>query len=56
MLNKFFAFALFGLIMQPLAAKELPDFATLVEKYGATVVNVSTSQRGRSQADLASPA
>ncbi|MGV8932997.1 MAG: DegQ family serine endoprotease [Gallionellaceae bacterium] len=44
MLNKFFAFALFGLIMQPLAAKELPDFATLVEKYGATVVNVSTSQ------------
>lgn len=44
MLKKIFAFALFGLFAQSLAAKELPDFTALVEKQGAAVVNVSTSQ------------
>src|SRR5512139_3521827 len=44
MLKKFFAIMLFGLFMQTLAAKELPDFTELVEKHGAAVVNVSTTQ------------
>lgn len=44
MLKKIFALALFGLFAQTLAAKELPDFTALVEKHGAAVVNVSTSQ------------
>jgi serine protease Do len=44
MLKKIFALALFGLFAQSLAAKELPDFTALVEKQGAAVVNVSTSQ------------
>jgi len=44
MLKKIFALALFGLFAQSLAAKELPDFTTLVEKHGAEVVNVSTTQ------------
>jgi len=44
MLKKVFVFALFGLFAQSLAAKELPDFTALVEKHGAAVVNVSTSQ------------
>jgi serine protease Do len=45
MLKKIFAFALFSLFaQQALAAKELPDFTALVEKQGAAVVNVSTSQ------------
>ena len=44
MLKKVFVFALFGLFVQSLAAKELPDFTALVEKHGAAVVNVSTSQ------------
>lgn len=45
MLKKIFALALFGLFaQQSLAAKELPDFTALVEKQGAAVVNVSTSQ------------
>src|SRR5512139_1128741 len=44
MLKKFFAILLFGLFMQTLAAKELPDFTELVEKHGAAVVNVSTTQ------------
>ena len=44
MLKKIFALALFGLFAQTLAAKELPDFTALVEKQGAAVVNVSTSQ------------
>lgn len=44
MLKKIFALALLGLFAQPLAAKDLPDFTALVEKQGAAVVNVSTSQ------------
>ncbi|HUX89497.1 MAG TPA: DegQ family serine endoprotease [Gallionellaceae bacterium] len=44
MLKKIFAFVLFGLFAQSLAAKDLPDFTTLVEKQGAAVVNVSTTQ------------
>jgi serine protease Do len=44
MLKNIFALALFALFAQSLAAKELPDFTALVEKQGAAVVNVSTSQ------------
>jgi serine protease Do len=44
MLKKIFALFLFGLFAQTLAAKDLPDFTTLVEKQGAAVVNVSTTQ------------
>jgi serine protease Do len=44
MLRKFFVIALFGLFAQTLSAKELPDFTELVEKQGAAVVNVSTTQ------------
>ena len=44
MLKKIFVLALSGLFAQSLAAKELPDFTTLVEKQDAAVVNVSTSQ------------
>jgi serine protease Do len=49
MLKKIIALALFGLFAQSLAAKELPDFTALVEKQGAAVVNVSTSQTVQSQ-------
>ncbi|HEU0188231.1 MAG TPA: DegQ family serine endoprotease [Gallionellaceae bacterium] len=44
MLKKSFAIALMSLCMQTVAAKELPDFTELVEKQGAAVVNVSTTQ------------
>ncbi len=44
MLQKIFVLVLFGLYAQAIAAKDLPDFATLVEKHGAAVVNVSTSK------------
>ncbi len=44
MLQKLFVLALFGLYAQAIAAKDLPDFTTLVEKHGAAVVNVSTSK------------
>lgn len=44
MLKRFFAIALLGLFAQTIAAKELPDFTELVEKQGAAVVNVSTTQ------------
>lgn len=44
MLRGFFAIALLGLFAQTIAAKELPDFTELVEKQGAAVVNVSTTQ------------
>lgn len=47
MLKNFFAIVLLGLFAQPLAAKDLPDFTALVEKHGAAVVNVSTSQRAQ---------
>lgn len=44
MLKNIFALALFGLFAQSVAAKDLPDFTTLVEKQGASVVNVSITQ------------
>jgi serine protease Do len=44
MLRKFVFFALFGLFAQTVVANNLPDFTELVEKQGASVVNVSTTQ------------
>ena len=44
MLKRFVLLAILVLIARSIDAKELPDFTVLVEKYGATVVNVSTSQ------------
>lgn len=44
MLKKIFFIALLGLITNSLQAKDLPDFTELVEKQGAAVVNVSTTQ------------
>lgn len=44
MLRKLFFFALFGLFAQSVVASNLPDFTELVEKQGAAVVNVSTTQ------------
>jgi serine protease Do len=44
MLRKFVFFAFLGLLSQSAVAKELPDFTELVEKQGAAVVNVSTTQ------------
>lgn len=44
MLKKFMFFALFGVFMQSAVANSLPDFTDLVEKQGAAVVNVSTTQ------------
>lgn len=47
MLKKLAFFALFGLFMQAASANDLPDFTELVEKQGAAVVNVSTTQINR---------
>lgn len=44
MLKRIFIIALLGLFALTLEAKELPDFTELVEKQGAAVVNVSTTQ------------
>lgn len=44
MLKKFFIAVLFAFFASMLQAKELPDFTELVEKQGAAVVNVSTTQ------------
>ncbi len=44
MLRKLVLFALFGLFAQLAHASNLPDFTELVEKQGASVVNVSTTQ------------
>jgi len=44
MLKKLFAVALLGLVSHYAAARELPDFTELVEKQGAAVVNISTTQ------------
>ncbi len=44
MLLRLFFLALFGVFMQSAVAKDLPDFTDLVEKQGAAVVNVSTTQ------------
>ncbi|MCG6971086.1 MAG: hypothetical protein LJE85_15055, partial [Gammaproteobacteria bacterium] len=35
----------FAVAVAPAHAKELPDFTELVEKYGAAVVNISTTQK-----------
>lgn len=44
MLKRIFIIALLGLFAHTLEARELPDFTELVEKQGAAVVNVSTTQ------------
>jgi serine protease Do len=44
MLRKLVFFALFGFFTQSVLANNLPDFTELVEKQGAAVVNVSTTQ------------
>lgn len=44
MLKQFFIIAMFSLFAHTSQAKELPDFTELVEKHGAAVVNVSTTQ------------
>jgi len=44
MLKRVFIIALFSLFANTLQAKDLPDFTELVEKQGAAVVNVSTTQ------------
>ena len=44
MLKRVFIIALFGFFANTLQAKDLPDFTELVEKQGAAVVNVSTTQ------------
>lgn len=49
MLKKIFALALFVLFAHSIAAKELPDFTALVEKQGASVVNISTTQTVQAQ-------
>ncbi len=48
MLKRFIVLVVFVLFAQSLIAKELPDFTDLVEKQGAAVVNVSTTQIIRS--------
>ena len=47
MLKKFAFLALFGLFIQSAVARDLPDFTELVEKQGAAVVNISTTQINR---------
>ncbi len=47
MLKRFAFLALFGLFLKSAIASNLPDFAELVEKQGAAVVNVSTTQTVR---------
>ncbi len=44
MLMRLFFLVLLGMFMQSAVAKDLPDFTELVEKQGAAVVNVSTTQ------------
>ena len=44
MLKKLYAIALLSFLAQSAMAKELPDFTELVEKQGAAVVNISTTQ------------
>ena len=44
MLKRYFMLLVCGLFAHSLSAKELPDFTELVEKQGAAVVNVSTTQ------------
>ncbi len=44
MLKKLFAIAVGCLVFQYAPARELPDFTVLVEKEGAAVVNISTTQ------------
>ena len=44
MLKKLLVFGLFGFFSAFVYARELPDFTELVEKQGAAVVNISTTQ------------
>jgi serine protease Do len=44
MLKRFICLALFGWFAQSAIAADLPDFTELVEKQGAAVVNISTTQ------------
>ena len=44
MLKKIFSIALVCFFVQQASAKDLPDFTELVEKQGAAVVNISTTQ------------
>lgn len=44
MLKNIVTLVVFILFAHKIAAKELPDFTTLVEKQGASVVNISTTQ------------
>jgi serine protease Do len=48
MLKKFFAIILACFAAQLASARDLPDFTGLVEKHGATVVNISAMQPPRS--------
>ncbi|MBI4807778.1 MAG: DegQ family serine endoprotease [Nitrosomonadales bacterium] len=47
MLKRIFFLALFGSLSLQAVARDLPDFTELVEKQGAAVVNVSTTQINR---------
>jgi serine protease Do len=47
MLKGIFSLVLFGTLSLSAAAKDLPDFTELVDKQGAAVVNVSTTQINR---------
>jgi S1-C subfamily serine protease len=49
MLKKVCALALLVFFAQSAVAKELPDFTALVEKQGASVVNISTTQTVQAQ-------
>lgn len=49
MLHKLFTCMLVWVFSQPASAMELPDFTSLVEQQGATVVNISTTQIVRQQ-------
>jgi len=53
MLRKFFLLVFLSLPLQVMA--QLPDFTDLVEKQGATVVNISTTQSARPQAAPQAP-
>jgi serine protease Do len=44
MLKKIFSVALICFFIQQASAKDFPDFTELVEKQGAAVVNISTTQ------------
>ncbi len=45
--RSFFGFVLCLLLVRPILAKDLPDFADLADRQGAAVVNISTTQAVR---------